>query len=184
MLDKLQEIAQAAQNGASPEELVAQLEALHEEVSADDQVRMDFEREVLKVADGVYLPHIFWIYLGGFLDDKDAYRPFLEYILQVYSQLPPSAFVDKRMRPLLYVYFTEEAPFYLDKLEAYLKRYARPDKYALISDVRAYIQRNPNTVGVFRQKFALLKGYMPNFEMLSMPLPHLRASLAQISSSE
>ncbi|MCS6896014.1 MAG: hypothetical protein NZZ60_07730 [Bacteroidia bacterium] len=184
MLDKLREIAQAAQNGAPPEELVAQLEALHEEVSADEQSRMDFEREVLQVADGVYLPHIFWIYLGAFLDDKDTYRPFLEYVFQVYSQLPPSPFVDKRMRLLLYVYLTEESAFYLDKLEAYLKKYARPDKYSLINDIRSYIQKNPNTVGVFRQKFALLKGYMPNFEMLSMALPHLRASIAQLSSSE
>ncbi|MCX8112071.1 MAG: hypothetical protein N3E49_02575 [Bacteroidia bacterium] len=179
MLTKLQEIAQAAAEGSPPEELIARLEALHEEVSGDENARLEFEREVLKVADGLYLPHIFWIYLGAFLEDKETYRPFIEYILQVYAQLPPSPFLEKRMRPLLCVYFTEEAPFHIHKLEASLKRYARPEKQTLFSDIQNFIKRNPTTVQIFRQKFSLLKQYLPNFEMFSMALPQLRAALNQ-----
>lgn len=178
MLEKLKEIAQSAE-GSSPEDLIARLEALHEEVSQDDQLRAEFEREVLRVADGVYLPHMFWIYLGGFLQDKEAYRPFLEYILQVYVQLPPSPFVDKRMRPLLTVYFSEESSFYIDRFEDFVKRYARPEKQNLPTEIRRYIQKNPTTVRIFREKFALLKDYAPNFEMFSMALPHLRLALSQ-----
>lgn len=179
MQDKLNEIAQAAAEGTPPEEIVAQLEALHESVLEDEKARSEFEQAVLKVADGVYLPHIFWIYLSAFLNDREVYRPFLEYVLQVYAQLPPSPFVDKRMRPLLYVYFMNEPAFYTNKLEAFLHRYAHPEKRSLVQDIRAYIQRNPTTVRIFQQKFALLKDYLPNFEMLSMPLPELRASLGQ-----
>lgn len=183
MQEKLNEIARSAAEGTAPETLVAQLEALHEELiqAGDDEARADFEREVLRVADGIYLPHIFWTYLGPFLDrtQRETYRPFLEYILQVYAQLPASTFVDRRMRPLLYVYLTEEAPFYIDKLDAFLGKYAHPEKLALFQEVRAFIQKNPNTVRIFREKFALLKDYVPDFEMLAMPLPTLRASLGQ-----
>lgn len=181
MQDKLNEIAQAAAEGAPPEAIIAQLEALHESILEDNEARSEFEREVLKVADGLYLPHIFWIYLAAFLGDKEVYRPFLEYVLQVYAQLPPSPFVDKRIRPLLCVYFTNETPFYTDKLEAFLHRYAHPEKRSLVQDIRSYIQRNPSTVRIFQQKFALLKDYLPNFEMFSMPLTELRASLGQSS---
>lgn len=183
MQEKLNEIARAAAEGADPQTLVAELEALHEELmqASDDETRADFEREVLHIANGIYLPHIFWMYLAPFLDkaQRETYRPFLEYILQVYAQLPCSSFVDKRMRPLLYVYLTEEAPFYVDKLNAFLGKYAHPDKQALFQEVRAFIQRNPNTVRIFREKFRLLKDYVPDFDMLAMPLPTLRTSLGQ-----
>lgn len=178
MSEQLAAIAAAAEAGASPETLVEQLEALHKSVLEDPQARTEFEREVLSVAGGIYLPHIFWIYLSAFLSDPDAYRAFLEYILQVYAQQPLNPFIDKRMQPLLYVYFSEEAPFYLSRLWDTLRRSALPEKYDFLQRVQQKMTRIPKTVKIFRDKFELIGEYLPNFEALAMPLPELRASLA------
>ncbi|MCS7297933.1 MAG: hypothetical protein RMK19_05635 [Bacteroidia bacterium] len=183
MSEALQEIEKAAAEGLPPEELIARLEALHEKVYSDEEQRIEFERDVIKVANGIYIPHIFWIYLSAFIGDKDAYRPFLEYILQVYAQFPPHPLVDKRMRILLCVYFQEESRFYLDKLEDYLRKRSHPEKYKLIKDAQEFTNRNPRTSDIFRQKFYLLRDYSPNFELISTPLPHLRETLRQMTQT-
>lgn len=183
MREKLEAIAQSATDETPPEEVIAKLEALHEEVSDDDDLRAEFEREVLKVAQGIYIPHILWIYLSAFLEDRETYRPFLEYILQFYAQQPLNPFVDKRIRPLLCIYLSEESTFYIDRLKALLERYALPEKREFFDEVQAYIRRNPTTVRIFRDKFRLLKDYFPSFDLFSLPLPHLRQQLSQNASS-
>ncbi|MCX7606783.1 MAG: hypothetical protein N2170_05930 [Bacteroidia bacterium] len=179
MSERLEAISAAAAQGADPEELIAQLEALHQEVLEDPAARATFEREVLSIAEGLYLPHIFWIYLSAFLQDKESYRPFLEYILQVFAQQPSSAFIEKRMKPLLYVYLSEEAPFYLNRLWDYLRRYARADKYEFMDNMRSFVQKNPSTVDIFRKKFHILGSYMPDFEAMTLPLSQIQASFSQ-----
>ncbi len=177
MSEQLAAIAAAAEAGTPPEELLPQLEALHQSVLEDPEARAQFEREVVSIAGGIYLPHIFWTYLAAFLSDPDAYRAFLEYILQVYAQQPLNPFIDKRMQPLLYVYFSDEAPFYLSRLWDTLRRQALPEKYEFLQGVHQKMSRIPVTVKIFREKFELIGDYFPNFEALAMPLPELRASL-------
>lgn len=177
MSEQLAAIAAAAEAGTPPETLLEQLEALHQSVLEDIDARAQFEREVLSIAGGLYLPHIFWTYLSAFLSDPDTYRPFLEYILQVYAQLPTNPFIDTRMQPLLYVYFSDEAPFYLSRLWDTLRRHALPEKYDFLQEVHRKMERIPATVRIFREKFELIGEYLPNFAALEMPLPALRASL-------
>ncbi|MCS7188831.1 MAG: hypothetical protein RMJ66_03580 [Bacteroidia bacterium] len=182
MSEKLASIEEAFANGSPPEEVIQRIEALHQEVMHDPELRMNFEKEVLNVAQGLYLPYIFWIYLAAFLQDKESYRPFLEYILQVFAQQPSNPFIEKRLRPLLYVYFSEESPFYLDRLWDYFSRYANADKYSFMDKTRSLIAKNPATVEIFREKFRLLSAYMPDFEALALPLAQIRESLARSSS--
>ncbi|GIV23837.1 MAG: hypothetical protein KatS3mg025_1496 [Bacteroidia bacterium] len=176
MSERLKEIAALAEN-TSPEELVKHIESLHQEVLEDPDQRATFEQEAPTIADGLYLPNIFWIYLAAFLQERETYRPFLEYLLQVFVQQPPNAFAEKRLKPLLYVYFSLESEFFLDKLWETLKRYGRTDKLSFLESVRDFIKKNPTTVSIFRQKFELLADYMPDFEALTLPLPQLRQTL-------
>ncbi|MCS6790592.1 MAG: hypothetical protein NZ580_06395 [Bacteroidia bacterium] len=176
MLQELQAIQQALAEGLAPEEAIARLEALHEKLMENPEERSQFEMEVLPMADGVYMPHIFWIYLAAFLQSEESradYRPFLEHILQVYAQLPPSPFVEKRLRPLVHIYFAEDSPFYMDKLHEYYKSFAHPEKRDFIKRVKSYLQRNPKTVSILRRKFHMLTSFFPNFQLFSLPIPEL-----------
>ncbi|MCX7980355.1 MAG: hypothetical protein N3A68_04825 [Bacteroidia bacterium] len=176
MSERLKEIAALAEN-TPPEELVKRIESLHQEVLEDPDQRTAFEQEAPTVADGLYLPNIFWIYLAAFLQEPETYRPFLEYLLQVFVQQTPNAFVEKRLKPLLYVYFSLESEFFLDKLWETLRRYGRPERLSFLQSIRDFIKKNTATVSIFRQKFALLAEYMPDFEALALPLPQLRQTL-------
>ncbi len=175
MIDRLQAIA--AQAATSPEEALAQLEALHQEVLENPEARRTFEQEAPKVADGLYLPHLFWMYLAAFRRDPASYRPFLEYLLQLFVQQPSSPAVEKRLRPLLCIYLSEESPFYIEKLWDFFQRHARVEKYEYMESVKSFIARNPNTVQIFRKKFELVGDYFPDFELFSLPLPQLRQEL-------
>lgn len=175
MKERLEAIA--AQAAVSPEEALAQLEALHQEVLDDPEARTLFEQEAPKVAEGLYIPHLFWTYLAAFRQDPATYRPFLEYLLQLFVQQPPSPFVEKRLRPLLCVYLSEESPFYVERLWDFFQRHALPEKYEYMEAVKNFITRNPNTVEVFRKKFDLVGEYFPDFELFSLPLPQLRQEL-------
>lgn len=175
MKERLEAIA--AQAATSPEEALAQLEALHQEVLEDPDARTSFEQEAPRVADGLYIPHLFWMYLAAFRQEPALYRPFLEYLLQLFVQQPSSPSVEKRLRPLLCIYLSEESPFYVEKLWDFFQRHARVEKYEYMEAVRKFIERNPNTVEVFRKKFNLLGEYFPDFELFSLPLPQLRQEL-------
>lgn len=177
--ERLKEIAEKAAAGAAPEEVVAELEALHQEISEDVEARAAFEREVPSLADGLYIPHLFWMYLAAYQQDPESYRPFLEYLLHIYAQHPPSPFVEKRLRPLLYVYFSAESPFYLNRLWDYFRRHARPEKYEILENVRNFIEKNPSTVDIFKRKFSLLADYMPDFDLLFLPISQIQATLGE-----
>ncbi|MCS7163292.1 MAG: hypothetical protein NZ958_08240 [Bacteroidia bacterium] len=177
MEEKLSAIKEAAQQGSPPEALLSELEALHESILEEPEARRLFEKEALQIADGIYLPHLFWMYLAAFLQDKEAYRPAIEYLLQVFVRQPSNPLVEKRMRPLLCIYFSEEAPFYKDRFLEYARRYGYPEKQRFLEKVLEFIPRNPSTVSIFRRKFALIGEYFPNFELFALPIQQIEAEL-------
>ena len=175
----LQKIETAQKEGQTAQSLLNLIESLHAQfLEAEPDTRAAFEDAVLTVADGLYLPNLFWMYLAAFLEDREAYRPSLEALLRTFVQLPPNPLAEENLRLLLYVYFSEEEPFHIERLWHLLEQEATKEKMDYLKRVRNLIHRNPITVKIFREKFRLLAPYMPNFDQLRMPLPQVR-NLAQ-----
>jgi len=180
--EALEKIESARQAGESPEELLHLIESLHAEfLDRDSDARTAFEEAVLTIADGLYFPHLFWMYLAGFLEDQEAYRPSLESLLRIFATLPPNSLAEDNLRLLLYVYFSEEDPFHLERLWHQLHQEASPEKLSYFQHVKTLTERNPITVRIFREKFRLLAPFFPNFAQLRLPLPQIR-SLIQTPS--
>ena len=181
--EALEKIETARQAGQSPQELLHLIESLHTEfLDGDSDARATFEEAVLTIADGLYFPHLFWVYLAGFLEDQEAYRPSLESLLRTFATLPPNPLAEDNLRLLLYVYFSEEDPFHLERLWHHLRQEATPEKLSYFQHVKTLTERNPTTARIFREKFRLLAPFFPNFEQLRLPLPQIR-SLIQTSSA-
>jgi len=88
--EALEQIEAAQKEGKTPEQLLSLIESLHASfLEGDPEERAAFEEALLTVADGLYLPHLFWMYLAGFLEDREAYRPSLEALLRTFATLPP-----------------------------------------------------------------------------------------------
>ncbi len=64
--------------------------------------------------------------------------------------------MEKRLRPLLCVYLSEESPFYVERLWDFFQRHALPEKYEYMEAVKTSLQGIPTTVEVFRKKFDLV----------------------------
>lgn len=90
--EALEQIEAAQKEGKTPEQLLSLIESLHASfLEGDPEERAAFEEALLTVADGLYLPHLFWMYLAGFLEDREAYRPSLEALLRTFATLPPQS---------------------------------------------------------------------------------------------
>ncbi|MDT7941945.1 MAG: hypothetical protein RQ993_01565 [Bacteroidota bacterium] len=180
--EALEQIEAAQKEGKTPEQLLNLIESLHASfLEGDPEERAAFEEALMTVADGLYLPHLFWMYLAGFLEDREAYRPSLEALLRTFATLPPNPLAEENLRLLLYVYFSEEEPFHLERLWHLLAQEATPEKLAYFQRVKTLTERNPLTVRIFREKFRLLGPFFPNFDHLRLPLPQVR-SLIQTPS--
>lgn len=175
MEEALQKIETAQKEGQTPEQLLHLIESLHADfLETEPEVRAAFEDAVLTLADGLYLPNLFWMYMAGFLEDPETYRPSLEALLRTFAQLPPNPLAEENLRLLLYVYFSEEEPFHIERLWHLLEQEATKEKLEYLKRVRELIHRNPVTVKIFQDKFRLLAPFFPNFEHLRMPLPQVR----------
>jgi len=181
--EALEKIESAHQAGESPEKLLNLIESLHVEfLDGDPDARAAFEDAVLPVADGLYFPHLFWMYLAGFLEDQEAYRSSIESLLRTFATLPPNPLAEDNLRLLLYVYFSEEDPFHLDRLWHHLHQEATPEKRDYFHRVKTLTERNPLTVQIFREKFRLLAPFFPNFEQLRLPLSKVRSFIKTAST--
>ena len=173
--EALQKIETAQKEGQTAQQLLSLMESLHAQfLEADPDTRAAFEDAILTVADGLYLPNLFWMYLAAFLEDPQAYRPSLEALLRTFAQLPLNPLAEENLRLLLYVYFLEEEPFHLERLWHLLEQEAIREKMEYFKRVRDLIHRNPITVKIFQEKFRLLAPFIPNFDQLRMPLPQVR----------
>jgi len=114
------------------------------------------------------------MYLAAFLEEPEAYRPSLEALLRTFVQLPPNPLAEENFRLLLYVYFSEEEPFHMERLWHLLEQEATKEKIEYLRRVRDLTHRNPITVKIFQKKFRLLAPFIPNFDQLRMPLPQVR----------
>lgn len=171
----LEELRTRLAQGESPESLYPTIEAQYLELlKADSDERPAFEEAIAPLAEGIFIPNLFWVYLNGFLQSPEDYRPFLEYLLLTFAQLPPNPTAQKRLKPLLYVYFSKEEPFHLKRLWDRLEQETNMPQMQYFQKVRSFTEHNPITVDIFQKKFAILGEFLPNFDHLFLPLPQLR----------
>ncbi len=171
----LEELRARLAQGESPESLYPTIEAHYLQLlETDSDERLAFEEAIAPLAEGIFIPNLFWIYLQGFLQNPEDYRPFLEYLLLTFAQLPPNPTAQKRLKPLLYVYFSQEEPFHLKRLWDRLEQEANLQQMQYFQQMRALTERNPLTTDTFRRKFSILGEYLPNFDQLFLPLPQLK----------
>ncbi len=181
--EALQQIEAAQKEQQNPEQLLNLIESLHLHfLEGDPDARATFEDAVITVADGLYVPNLFWMYLAGFLEDREAYRTSLEFLLRTFAKLPPNPLAEENLRLLLYVYLSEEEPFHIERLWHILEQEGSHQKLQYFQRVRTLIHRNPQTVQIFRAKFRLLASFIPNFEQLRIPLPQVRNLVEGTSS--
>ncbi len=174
--EALQRIKQAIHEEQPPAALLHLMEESHAALlEADPEERFAFEEEVATLAGGLYIPHLFWMYLAGFKEEPEAYRASLEALLLTFAKLPSQPMAEDSLRLLLYVYFSEEDAFHLERLWHQIEQEATYEKILYFQHVRQLIEKNPTTVRIFREKYHLLAPFFPNFDQLRLPLPQVRS---------
>lgn len=152
---------------------------LHQQVLADNDLREEFEYQVLTKAGGEYIPHVFWLALGQFLRTKQAEGR--KQLFECLEALVESNFSDDlkgELKPLLVVYLANEKQFELDRVMSRIVEPAHPAIKEYVEKLVAFVPKNQHSVQTYKQKFDLLRDSFPDFERFALPLPRLQEELA------
>jgi len=164
--------------GENREEVLEALKAYHTEVLGDPEANREFELEVLDKCGGIYTPYVFWLAVRGFLYNE-VDKAFLFRVADAFANSNFEEEEQKKMKPLLMIYFAQEREFEMDRLWAQVVSKAHPSVKAYFEKVLRFVQQGSPMVKAFQEKFELLKDYYPDFHLLNLPVSQLREELGE-----
>lgn len=174
-LDRLEELYYGEWE-EDKEKLIPELEQLHLEAGAAED---SFNRFLVEVADrfgGAYIPYLFWDKLTYF-DESPAERVYLQELIRIFINSNFEEEEQKKLKPLLVVYFSKEKPFELDKIRYQLLDKAYPPVQEYFNKLLDFVQKNQKATEMYCEKFDLLRNFQPNFDLLGLPVTQLRDRL-------
>ncbi len=153
--------------------LIPAMEALHKQASEDSET---FNRFVVQSAErfgGAYIPHLFWHKLSDFLETPEE-RAYLQDLIRAFTESNFEPEEQKLLKPLIVVYFAREKDFESDKVKVRYLDHAHPEVREYFMKLLSFTQKNRKSTEMYMEKFELLKGMHPNFELLNLPITQLR----------
>ncbi len=180
ILEKLNEIEEkyAESIDESREEAIAEIATFHQEVVESDPEEAD--KFIIMSADvlgGVYLPHLFWYKLGEYYDGNEDARIFLQELIKIFTESNFEEDEQKRIKSLLIAYMAKEKEFELDKIRTIIVDKAHYTVKDYFYKLFQFVEKNKKATEMYCEKFALLKDYQPNFELLGLPVTKLKEML-------
>jgi hypothetical protein len=159
------------------EAVVEELSVLHKAALKQgiDEFRA-FATEAMEVCGGVYIPYVMWVELAGFIGDQSN----REQMFAIIAAFVNSGFEEeerKTMKSLLITYFAIEREFEVNKIMTLIVDKAHPAVQDFFRKVQTFVAKNKTSVDMYTDKFNMLKGKFPDFELLSMPLIKLKEQL-------
>lgn len=160
--------------------VLPELEKLYDEArAAGADAAAEFEAEVGDKMGGVFLPYIFWVKLSDFEADNSKRQGILD-CLRVWSDSSFEEEEQKKMKPLLIAYFAMEKEFEIDRLKTLVIEPAHPAVQEWFDNIMTFRERNQTSAEMYIEKFELLKGSKPDFELFRLPVMKLREQLASV----
>ncbi len=135
-----------------------------------------FATEAMAVCGGVYIPYIMWVELAQFIGDQGN----RERLFAIVDAFVNSGFEEeerKKMKSLLITYFAIEREFEVNKIMTLVVDKSHPSVQEFFRKVQTFVLKNKTSVDMYIEKFQMLKGSYPNFELLSLPLIKLKEQL-------
>lgn len=180
ILEKLNEIEEkyAESIDTAREDAISEMAAYHQQVAEETPEEVD--RFVIMAADvlgGIYLPHLFWYKLGEYYDGNQDARIFLQELIKIFTESNFEEDEQKRIKSLLIAYMAKEKEFELDKIRTIIVDKAHHTVREYFHKLFHFVQKNKKATGMYCEKFALLKDYQPNFELLALPVTKLKEML-------
>jgi len=157
--------------------LIAELIPMHKaDLEANNREFGGFSSAVIDRFGGAFIPYIFWTELEEFALDNERRVNLFETI----SAFTNSGFEEievKKMKSLLITYFTMEKEFELNKLFSLVIDKAHPSVGEHFHKWLDFVEKNKSSVEMYIEKFNLLKGLYPDFDLLATPVTKLREKL-------
>lgn len=138
-----------------------------------------FAAEALKHCGGVYIPYIMWTELAYFMENREE-REHIFNAIQAFVDSDFELTERKRMKSLLITYFAVEREFEVNKVMTLIVEKSHPDVQEFFRKVQGFVSKNTTSVGMYVEKFNMLKEYAPNFDLLRMPVIKLKAHLEEV----
>lgn len=138
-----------------------------------------FAEEAMTHCGGVYIPYIMWTELANFIEDPEE-RSHIFATIQAFVNSDFELPERKRMKSLLITYFAMEREFEVNKVLTLIVEKAHPEVQEFFRKVQNFVGKNKTSVGMYVDKFNMLKEYAPNFELLRMPVSKLKEHLDEV----
>lgn len=180
ILEKLNEIEEkyAESIDDTRNEAIAEIAAFHQQVVEDEPEEVD--RFIIMAADvlgGIYLPHLFWYKLGEYYDGNQDARIFLQELIKIFTESNFEEDEQKRIKSLLIAYMAKEKEFELDKIRTLIVEKTHHTVRHYFYKLFDFVEKNKKATEMYCEKFALLKDYQPNFDLLGLPVTKLKEML-------
>jgi len=159
--------------------LIAELKPLHQELAAKDPDGFqEFKFRVINHFGGAYIPYMFWTELHTFIDEPADSRTFLQVSLRSFANSDFGEEEQQKLKPLLITYFTIEKEFETNKFFTLIIAKMHPTVKDYFRMTLNFQEKNTRGTEVYKQKYMLLRGFYPDFELFNQPLSALRDSLS------
>ncbi len=161
------------------EQLVAALTNLHLE-AAEDQGK--FSRFLVQTADrfgGIYIPYLFWDKLAYFLHAEEQ-RSYLQDLMVKFANSNFEPEEQSKMKLLLVVYFAKEKEFEINKIRAKIIEKSHPEVKEYYLKLLNFTEKNQKATDMYCEKFELLKGIHPDFDLIGLPITQVRERLEEV----
>jgi hypothetical protein len=155
------------------EPLIQALTDLHIQTLDD---RDAFNRFLVQTAErfgGVYIPYLFWQKLADFMKVPEE-RAYLQELIKTFIQSNFEAEEQRKLKPLLVVYFAKEKDFEVDKTRAQYIDQSHPQVRDYFNKLLTFVKRNEKATNMYIGKFEMLQDAFPDFELLNLPITQLK----------
>lgn len=154
-------------------ELVSGIEELHKYARQDKDT---FNRFLVQTAErfgGAYIPYLFWEKLSDFHSEPEN-RVYLHQLIKTFINSNFDEEEQMKMKPLLVTYFAKEKEFELGKIRALVVDKSHPEVREYFYKLLSFVEKNQRATEMYCEKFDLLIGTFPDFDILGLPITQLR----------
>jgi|GEM_PF-1311222 len=164
------------------EPLIQEVDKIYQVVkdNGSDSVYNRFFVAVVDKFGGTYIPYLFWDNLNTFWSVEREGRPYLYNCLEAFafrSDFDPED--QQKLKPLLIAYFAKEKSFEVNKIKSLIADKAHPKVREYFMRMMRFVEKNQKATKVFYEKFEMLLGKGPRFDLLDLPLVYLKEQLEE-----
>lgn len=153
--------------------LIPELNKIYKEAAQDPDAFSKFSVQVADMFGGIYIPYLFWNKLALYMDAEEQ-RIYLQDLMLKFSDSNFEEEEQSKMKVLLVVYFAREKEFEINKVRAKVIDKAHPSVKEYYLKLLNFTEKNQKATNMYCEKFDLLKGYYPNFELMALPITQLK----------